>query len=345
MKMQQNDPVDLGMLSGMLTYIPADLPREDWARFLMSAKSEFGEAAKGMMLEWSATSSNFDRKAFSSTWKSIRSGGGVTIATIIHEAKQNGFKFAPMNPADKQRLRTEQRKREAQRKKQEAIDRQSREQLYREAKARANKLLNERALYANPKHPYFVKKGIDQEVNQLNRVGQLDKTLLVPVYQFDSNGSFDLCSLQFIDDKGGKLFLKGGQTKGAFFPIRFNGSIATIVICEGFATGVTLAAHYEPLSEVVCAFNARNLKPVARAFKVRYPMARIIIAGDNDRQTEINTGVNVGIVKATEAAKFVDGALLIPEFLEGELGTDWNDRYLLDKTISLKGDYRQGGRL
>lgn len=343
MTIRQNDPIDLSMLSGMLSFIPSDLPRDDWARLLMAAKSEFGEAAKGAMFDWSATAENFNSQAFNSTWKSIRSGGGVTIASLVHEAKENGYKFAPINASDKQRLRSQQRTRAVQRQKQDAIERQNREQGYQAAKVRAFKLIAERAFFANPEHPYFVKKGINKEVVQLNTVYQLGSSLMIPAYQFNQGGEFEICTLQYIDDNGGKYFLKGGQTKGSFFPIRFDGHILTIVICEGFATAVSLAMHYEPAAEVICAFNARNLKPVARAFKVRYPMARIIIAGDNDRETELKTGVNVGIVKANEAAKAVDGAVFIPEFLESEAGTDWNDRFVLDQKACSNMGYAAGG--
>lgn len=336
------EPIDIGMLSSMLAFIPADIPREEWVRFLMAAKSEFGEAAKELMQEWSATASNYDSKSFNSTWKSIRSGGRVTIATIVHEAKENGYKFAPMKPADKQRLRAEQRKRQAQRVKQEAIDVQNRERRYIEAQQKANYMLNKRAFYANPEHPYFVNKGISKELKGLNPVFQLSSSLMFPVYQFkappksviddkDYSDLFELVSLQFIDDQGIKRFLSGGKTKVCFYPIRFGWPVVSIVICEGYATGVTYAQHYDSVSEVICAFSAGNLKAVARAFKIRYPMARIIIAGDNDRETERKTGVNTGIVRANEAARVVDGVAHIPDFLPNEGGKDWNDRYLLDQ--------------
>lgn len=353
--MRTNEPIDLIILAGMLSFISADRSREDWAKLLMAAKSEFGEAAKGTMQDWSATASNFDRNAFNSTWKSIKAGGGVTIGTLIHEAIENGYKFAPISATDKKRLRDEQRKRAAKRKQQEAIENQKREQGYLEAKERANKLIKERAFIANPEHPYFVSKGINQDIKTVNPIYQTFNTLLVPVYQFKTPPKsvidiyeyerlFELVSLQFIDDRGGKRFLSGGQMKGGFCPIRFGGHIVSIVVCEGFATGVTYAQHYDQVSEVVCAFNASNLKHVAKAFKVRYPMARIIIAADNDRSTERKTGVNVGIVKAKEAARLVDGLVSIPEFKESEAGSDWNDRYLLDLVSSQAGQV-QGGAL
>lgn len=353
--MKTNEPIDLSILAGMLSFISADRPREDWAKLLMAAKSEFGEAAKGTMQEWSATASNFDRNAFNSTWKSIKAGGGVTIGTLIHEAMEKGYKFAPMSASDKKRLRDEQRKRAVQRKKQEALDIQKREQGYLEAKERANKLIKERAFIANPEHPYFVSKGINQGVKTVTPIYQTFNTLLVPVYQFkvpaksvidiyECDRLFELVSLQFIDDRGGKRFLSGGQMKGGFCPIRFGGHIVSIVVCEGYATGVTYASHYDKTSEVVCAFNASNLKHVAKAFKMCYPMARIIIAADNDRSTERKTGVNVGIVKAREAARLVDGLVSIPEFNASEPGTDWNDRYLLDLANNQAGEI-QGGML
>ncbi|MDG6777689.1 PriCT-2 domain-containing protein [Thiomicrorhabdus sp. zzn3] len=337
------EPVDLATLCSMLDFISADQPREEWTRLLMAAKSEFGDGAKSVMQAWSATAPSYDKNAFLSTWKSIKASGGVSIGTLIHEAKQNGFRFAPISKEERKRLKAEQRKREAQRKQSEAKERQEREKLQSDAKERAQKLLSERAFLANPEHPYFVKKGINGEVNRLSRVYQFAETLMIPVYQLDKRGEFELCSLQFIGPDGEKFFLKGGLTKGGFYPLRFSGQIVTIVVCEGFATGVTVALHYEPLAEVICAFNARNLAPVARAFKRRYPLARIIIAGDNDRKTEKKTGVNVGVVKASEAARLVDGALLIPEFAEHEAGTDWNDRYLLDLANHTAANEAAGG--
>lgn len=360
----ENEPIDLSLLSQMVAYIPADIARDDWARMLMAAKSEFGDSAREIMQEWSATASNYSKQGFESTWRSIKAGGGVTIATLIHEAKENGYRFAPVSKDERKRLQAEQKRREAARKQAETAEQQQREQGYRIAKESAEKMLRERAFVANPMHPYFVNKGIQHEVRALNWVYQLYNTLLVPVCRFrtprkgmkatdyieanpnqiqcgihgenavvsdySDNPVFELMSLQYIDQNGGKFFLKGGQTKGGFFPVRFDGYILKIVICEGLATAVTYATHYAPDAEVICAFNAGNLKEVAKEFKVRFPVAEIIIAGDNDRATEQKTGVNVGIEKAIEAGRLVDGSVLIPAFEEDEPGTDWNDRFLLD---------------
>lgn len=105
-----------------------------------------------------------------------------------------------------------------------------------------------------------------------------------------------------------------------------------IVICEGFSTGATLAEHYTPFSSVVCAFNAGNLLNVAKYYHRRYPTTQIIIAGDNDRHNTANTGRE----NAIQAANAVHGMVSIPEFASNEIGTDWNDRYMLDSAADNK---------
>lgn len=354
------EPIDLGILEQMLGYVSADQTRDEWARILMAIKSEFGENGKGVAQQWSATAQNFKKSDFMATWKSIKAGGGVTIASLVHEAQQNGFKFAPMTTQDKERLKAEQKAREEERKRLDAEEVMQREQGYRMARDKAQDIINGRAVWSNPEHGYYQNKGLCNSLNRLNRPLQFANTLVVPVYQFKpkekpvkrgeiarhveklTGGSQEqlvvdewrkllgVSSIQFIEADGTKRFLKGGQIKGGFFPVRFDGYVVKVVICEGVATGLTYAAHYDQEAEVICAFNASNLKYVARAFKLRYPQAKIVIAGDNDTETEHKTGVNVGVVKAKEAARAVDGVIDIPEFMPYESGTDWNDRYLLD---------------
>lgn len=353
---ESHEPLDLATLAGMLTFISPNLVRDDWVRVLMGVKSEFGENGKPIAQEWSATASNYDFKAFNATWKSIKAGGRVTIASLVLEAQKNGFKFAPITPADKKRLKAEYKARKLANE-QAANEEQARKlEAYKAAKVRAQEILN-RASYASHLHPYFIKKGINEDVKHLFPVFMSGGALVIPVLklntifkqnqfnEYDHKQRFELTSLQFIEPTGSKLFLKGGELKGGFYTVRFEGYVNEIVICEGFATGVTLATRYAPLAEVVCAFNANNLKAVAVAFKKQFPTARIIIAADNDRETEIKIGVNVGIKNATEAAQAVDGALWIPEFSPFEEGSDWNDRYLLDQVNQAAPMEAVGGEL
>lgn len=102
-----------------------------------------------------------------------------------------------------------------------------------------------------------------------------------------------------------------------------------IVICEGYATGASI---YEATAKPVCvAFNAGNLLPVAKALRVVYPDAELIIAGDDDYLTYKPVN-NPGRIKAWEAAKKVDGHAIFPIFKNrnGEKWTDFNDLHRLE---------------
>ena len=87
---------------------------------------------------------------------------------------------------------------------------------------------------------------------------------------------------------------------------------------EGYATGVTV--HTATGWPVACAFDAGNLLPVALALRVKFPATQIVIAADNDA-VAVGKTVGVGFEKATEAARAVNGRVLMPD----QVGFDWND--------------------
>lgn len=167
---------------------------------------------------------------------------------------------------------------------------------------------------ADPDHPYLRRKRIHAK-----NLRQLDSLLLVPMY---SDGV--LVNIQRIDVDGNKKFLFGGQVTGAYYAL---GSIepgSCLVVCEGWATGATL--HLHTGYPVACSMNSGNLKPVALALKKRYPDVRIVIAGDDDRQTDGNPGR----AAAMAAAMAVHGEVSFPEWPEGapvDL-TDFNDLHV-----------------
>jgi len=102
-----------------------------------------------------------------------------------------------------------------------------------------------------------------------------------------------------------------------------------LLIAEGFATAATL--HEMTEMPVIVAFNAGNLLPVAQTYRGLYPDRAIYIAGDDDRQREAERDgqgrpkINVGRVKAEEAATAISGQAVFPPFPPGAIGTDWND--------------------
>jgi len=131
-----------------------------------------------------------------------------------------------------------------------------------------------------------------------------------------------IVGLQFIDDDGDKKFKKGTEKKGASCSIRAKGDgLETLLLCEGWATGVTLRKCMN--LPVVVAFDAGNLEPVLGRIRAKLPKARVIICADNDCATEKNTGVTSAYNAATKHGAIV----AIPELKkDGQLvPVDFND--------------------
>ena len=178
-----------------------------------------------------------------------------------------------------------------------------------EAKKKASSIWSE----APPadEHPYLVKKGVKPYVAR-----ESNGSLIIPLFQND-----EIVSLQYIDADGNKRFLKGGEVSGSYCTLGEITDQAPICICEGYATGATI--HEATKLAVVIAFNSGNLLKVARTIRNLQPQHKIIIAGDDDWANE----VNIGKIKATEAAIAVKGILILPTFAKPRLQDqkDFND--------------------
>jgi putative DNA primase/helicase len=107
-----------------LAHIPASLPRDEWARVGMAIKSEFpDEGGFDLFAEWSASVPGFKANECRMAWKSFKAGGSVTMGSLIHLAKQNGYvvpkdgqaaaKPSPEVLAQRQRDQAEAQAREA----------------------------------------------------------------------------------------------------------------------------------------------------------------------------------------------------------------------------------------
>lgn len=179
---------------------------------------------------------------------------------------------------------------------------QQRKQAQDEAATSADEIWN-RAQPADSLHGYLVTKDI-----QPHGIRQDGDRLLVPLISPDG----EIRSVQRIDTEGSKRFHPGGEVTGNHYMI--GDPADTIVIAEGFATAASI---FEATGHAVAvAFNAGNLEPVAKAIRGRHTEARLIVAADDDR----NTDGNPGISKAREAAKAVSGEMVTP----GQAG-DFND--------------------
>ncbi len=194
---------------------------------------------------------------------------------------------------------------------QKAKAEEHRERCRQEAAEKAKKLWSW-AKPADPAHPYLQAKQVSPE-----GIRQHGAILLVPL-----TDGLTLVNLQRIYPDGSKRFLSGGRVSGCWSPLA--GSDGPLYVCEGWATGATIRAVTG--SQVACAMNCGNLQQVARVLRKRHPGRHIIIAGDNDRFTDGNPGLQA----AKRAAQAVGGDWMVPNFPDDLPGTDFNDLACLE---------------
>jgi len=170
-------------------------------------------------------------------------------------------------------------------------------------------------------HPYLTTKGV-----QAYGIRQAGDRLLIPL----CSPPGELHSLQTILPNGDKRFQAGGRVTGCFHAI--HGPAGVLIICEGYATGASL--HEATGYAVAVAFNAGNLEMVALDLRSHYPDVKIVIAADDDYQTEGNPGMT----KARSAAAAVGGYLAVPDFEANrpEKATDFNDLHQLSGLAAVK---------
>ena len=314
------------LIRAALQHIPANLPRDEWARIGMAIKSEFSDATGlDLFTEWSASADGYTLKATRSTWQSIKAGGGVSIGTLLHLAKENGFTLpkadqAPSKPDPETTARL-------------ARDRAASQQAAQaqQQAAHADAASEAAALWEQASEtgesPYLTRKGVRPHGVRF----AADGWVLVPLR--DDAGQ--LCNVQRIapakpsGDGPDKLFLKGGRKSGLWHVVGDVGSTdgngagpAVMLVAEGYATAASL--HEATGYPVAVAFDAGNLAHVAKALRKLYPAALLVLCGDDDVQTFARTGNNPGRDKATAAARAVRGLAVFPEPLP-DGGSDFND--------------------
>ena len=316
-------PITPELIRAALAHLPANLQRDEWARVAMAIKSEYSDATGfDLFDQWSATDPDrYNAQGVKSTWRSIKPGGGVGIATLLHLAKQHGFTLpktgqaaTPPNPeemARRERDRAErQRAADAEREAAQAAAAQQAAAQWQDASDTGES-------------PYTVRKGVQPHGLRFAPGGWL----LVPL----RDGAGKLWNLQRIapekptDGGTDKLFLKDGRKSGLWHLV---GSVPAdapppvLLVAEGFATAASL--HQATGHPVAVAFDAGNLQHVAQALRKLYPAALLVLCGDDDRNTETKTGTNPGRVKATAAARAVGGLAVFPAGLP-DGGSDFND--------------------
>ncbi|ECH4586182.1 DUF1738 domain-containing protein [Salmonella enterica] len=171
-----------------------------------------------------------------------------------------------------------------------------------------------------------------READPANRVFK-SGDLLIP----GMDGDGKLWTLQSVNPYF-KSLMKGGKKAGMFTvagaddPGKALASkdASPLVLAEGYATADTVSRLMGG-KPVFVAFDSGNLDAVARELRERNPARPLLIAADNDHNApktldeKGNPKVNVGLVKAKEAAEKNGGGVMAPQFKDGDKGSDWND--------------------
>lgn len=302
--------LSLALTQEALQCIPPQ-DRQIWLKMAMAIKSEFGNAGRDVWETWSQQADNYKPLDAAHVWRSIK-GGDIGIGTLIHEAKLYGWKrdlsqHAPMSLVERDKINI--MRAESSRLAQiEVLERQ------KVATAKAQKVWKDSCL-PNLNHPYLKAK----QVKPIN-IRQIADSLVVPLLE-----NRVIVNLQFIKPNGTKRFLSGGKVKGCYALVGDVIPGQTLYICEGWATAVSIYADQG--HAVACAMHASNLLHVGQHLRVEYPKSTLVIAGDNDRLSELNGKGNTGVDAATNAAAILQCGMVLPAFpLDAPLElSDFND--------------------
>ncbi|MFC2389463.1 MAG: LPD7 domain-containing protein [Kingella oralis] len=312
-----------------LSYIPTPSSYADWYPMAYAIKDALGENGKDLWHDWSRQGDNYKASVAEATWKSAKSkAGGITVATLFKQARDNGYRpekpYVAPNPEQRALIARERATQDEIWAAYNHVRHQSAARLahtiWRNAKA---------LTAADLAHPYLQSKGI-QDVTavagiRINRYKGQNK-LVIPIYSRNGQtGNTELVNLQQIEESGQKRFLAGGQKSGGYAIL--NGTHADMAqgfyLAEGYATAASV--HLATGKPVVIAFDAGNLPVVAARIIERGNLPAdtpIYLAADNDRASQ------KGLTKAAEAAAWLGerAQIRLPEFDARDI-TVWQQRH------------------
>ena len=315
-------PLTLQQADDALHRIPADIPRNEWAAIAAALRGEFGDVAFDAFDRWSSSGETYNRADARDTWKSAGKRS-CSIGTLLFHAKQYGWttpRRYPLTPSEQARIERETI--EAQRAR-EACNRSAANELALSQAAAAKRAaaIWDACVTESGSHTYLQAKKIGPHGAKRGLCDDAEHApLVVPMRDIEGM----LWSLQFIATNGEKRFMAGGRVTGCYFALSEPMDAERFIICEGFATGASLAECFS--GAVIVAFNAGNLKPVADALRIVFPTMPMVIAADWDTPTDGDGGT--GYKAACAAAIAIDAEVWSPEPIPGRNKTDFNDSHL-----------------
>ena len=347
----KHPPLDLRTAEAMLSYVDGCEDRETWVAVGMALKSEFGHEAFDAWDRWSSAAGNYNAKACAASWRGFKSRqGGYTIGTLIKLAKDGGYRFDPSVKPDAAAA-AELMKRRAERAARAAAEQRERE--LQAENAEANALEQWRKALKDGRSAYAMRKLIDQPESCRYLPEADGGGLVIPMLRYDLPREQSLKGVQIIRDDGTKKFTFGMKKPGTACRLGLPVVGEPVLVCEGYATGMTLRMASARRYPVFVAFDAYNLPMVVQSVHQALPGSPIVICADDDWQTTIK-GIpnNTGRIQAQIAMDGVmdeDGARLVcrayPVFKKtterGPKDTDFNDLHRLEGLAEVTNQVEQ----
>lgn len=160
-----------------------------------------------------------------------------------------------------------------------------------------------------------------------------DGTLVIPLLRYDKPREEALRAVQRIQPDGFKLFTKGFAKNGCCVRLgEVDGGTRVAMVCEGYATGLSIRMATGRRWPVFVALDAYNLAWAVEILRPLYPHVHLLICADDDWKTADQEGPNPGRRKAKTAAKTTPRCDIVwPVFdpaTRQEKDTDFNDLHL-----------------
>lgn len=176
--------------------------------------------------------------------------------------------------------------------------------------------------------PYLAKKGVVGECCRFLP----DGSIVVPLLRYDLPRDQALRAVQTIYPDGSKLFTKGFAKAACAVRLGDVQPGHIVLVCEGYATGLTLRMACANGLAVYVALDAGNLQHVVPLVRQLHPQCRILICADDDWRTRdpiTKKLSNPGRAAAKQAAAATnDVEVVYPIFnttTRGDKDTDYND--------------------
>ena len=330
-------PLTLREAEAMLQYVDGADDRETWLAVGMALKAEFGNDAYEAWDRWSSAAANYDGKAVRACWRGFRaaSGGGYGIGTVVKFAKDGGYKPTAEAKPNAHEL-AELARRRAQRLQKAAAEKAKREANAATAMERAREAWQQAS--RDGSSPYCTRKLVERPESVRFTA---DGGIVIPMIRYDLPRDQALKGVQTIAADGSKKFTYGMEKSGTACRLGMAVVGEPVLICEGWATGMSIRAAVGYRLPVFVAFDAYNLPLVAQYVYQALPTNPMVICADDDHATKREGWPwNVGRIQAQVAMESVmdAGAKIVcrsyPVFEDTtprtDKDTDFNDLHRLE---------------